>query len=212
VYGPYLPAPALAVEGKRLQGFVVSDVIVVKVGGSLFDLPELGPRLERWLAGLAPADVLIVPGGGPTADVIRALDDLHHLGEEKAHWLALRTLALNARVLADLLPAATVLESPDARRRPLAILDPFAFCVADERDRPEEALPHAWSVSSDSIAARVAIRSRARELILLKSVTIPDGTDWDAAAAAGHVDLTFPGIVRNAGLAVRAINFRRTER
>ena len=37
--------------------------IVVKVGGSLFDWPELGPRLGRWLKTLPSNRVLLVPGG-----------------------------------------------------------------------------------------------------------------------------------------------------
>ena len=45
--------------------------IVVKVGGSLFDWPDLGERLCRWLAVQEEKEILLVPGGGPTADVIR---------------------------------------------------------------------------------------------------------------------------------------------
>ena len=60
---------------------------VVKVGGSLFDLPGLGPCLRRWLDGL-DGDVILVPGGGPTADVVRTFDRRQVLGQEKAHWLA----------------------------------------------------------------------------------------------------------------------------
>lgn len=52
-------------------------LVVVKVGGSLFDLPDLGPRLRAWLKTLRTADVLLVPGGGPTADVVRSLDRAH---------------------------------------------------------------------------------------------------------------------------------------
>jgi ELWxxDGT repeat protein len=78
--------------------------IVVKVGGSLFDLPDLGQRLHAWLAAQGHARMLLVPGGGPTADLIRAFDRRYGLGEEAAHWLALRAMALNAWILAALLP------------------------------------------------------------------------------------------------------------
>ena len=46
-------------------------MIVVKVGGSLYDLPDLGPRLRRFLDGLDDPDRLVVPGGGAAADVVR---------------------------------------------------------------------------------------------------------------------------------------------
>jgi 5-(aminomethyl)-3-furanmethanol phosphate kinase len=194
----------------RWKGLVVSTLTVVKVGGSLFDVPELGFRLRRWLDGQSLVDVLLVPGGGPTADVIRAVDRLHGMGEEKSHWLALRALALNARILADLLSVARVLESEE-RQGGIEIIDPFAFCQMDERAHPTEALPHTWAVTSDSVAARVAIRMRATRLILLKSVTIPEGLDWAVASAAGYVDAAFAGVIRGASLTVRAINFRQLE-
>ena len=51
-----------------------SPPIVVKVGGSLYHLPDLGRRLRCWLATLDSLPCLLLPGGGPTADVIRTLD------------------------------------------------------------------------------------------------------------------------------------------
>ena len=65
----------------------MSSLSVFKVGGSLFDLPDLGQRLA-WLAEAQLSTVLLVPGGGPTAEIIRNLDRRHRLGEEAAHWLA----------------------------------------------------------------------------------------------------------------------------
>jgi aspartokinase-like uncharacterized kinase len=186
----------------------VSALTVVKVGGSLLDLAELGPRFCRWLAGRGAASVLVVPGGGPTADVIRDLDLQHHLGETKSHWLALRAMALNAFVLHALLPRSVLVQSIDQIGE-LAVLDPLAFCLRDEREHPGSALPHSWSVTSDSIAARVAVRANAERLILLKSVDIPEELSWAAAAQLGYVDAAFPGIVAAApSLEIQAVNFR----
>ncbi len=186
----------------------MSGRIVVKVGGSLFDLPQLGPRLRQWLATLAASNVVLVPGGGPTTDVIRDLDRRHGLGEEKSHWLALRALSLNARILADLLPKARVVESIAQSDEPWTILDPFAFCRADEREHPTEALPHHWTVTSDSIAARAAIVAKADQLLLLKSVNIPRKMSWRDAAFKGYVDAAFPGVIRDVSFEIRSVNFR----
>jgi aspartokinase-like uncharacterized kinase len=179
-------------------------VLVVKVGGSLYDLPELGPRLRRFLASLGEVDRLIVPGGGVTADAIRAFDRDHHLGAEPSHWLALRACAVNAHFLARLLPGVPVVALPEECCG-LGILDPFTFALADE-GRPG-CLPHHWDATSDSVAARVAVVARA-DLVLLKSITLPEGMSWSEAAAAGHVDTTFPGVVAEGGLRVRAVNLR----
>src|SRR5262249_46902670 len=138
-----------------------SPMIVVKVGGSLYDHPRLGPGLRAFLETL-PGPVLLVPGGGPFADAVRQLDAVHRLGEEAAHWLALRSLDAAAEFLKRLpLPFGSRLN----------VLDAFAFAVEDD-SRPG-ALPHSWAVTSDSIAARAAVVYRADRLILLKSIDIP---------------------------------------
>jgi aspartokinase-like uncharacterized kinase len=188
-------------------------LVVVKVGGSLFDLPDLGPRLRAWLDRLSAPHVLLVPGGGAMANVIRALDLCHGLGEETAHWLALRALSLNAAVLQALLPASQVIEDwrnaeTICRQGRLPILDAFRFAQADET-QPDH-LPHCWETTSDSLAARVAVVAHARELILLKSVTMREDKDWSQAARCGHVDTCFAQVCAQAGerLNVRFVNLR----
>jgi len=155
---------------------VESHPLVAKVGGSLYDWPELGPRLRAWIAALAPATALLVPGGGPIAEAVRILDRGLGLGEEASHWLALQALALNARFLQALLPGAEIVDGYDFARR--------------DEGQPG-ALPHAWDVTSDSVAARVAAVMGARQLVLLKSVDFPEGIDTHEAARQGLVDTYF---------------------
>jgi aspartokinase-like uncharacterized kinase len=77
-------------------------------------------------------------------------------------------------------------ESANAPR--VCILDPLPFFQEDE-SRPDP-LPHAWHVTSDSLAVRAAKLLRARELILLKSIVF-DGVNWQAASERGVVDRYF---------------------
>lgn len=184
-------------------------MIVAKVGGSLFDLPDLGPALARWAAE-QPAPVLFVPGGGPFADAVRALDRVHHLGGEAAHWLAVRALSLSARLLVHLLPDAELLDNPTwgelAQKRwdtpgRVYVLDEFEFC------RQHDTEPHTWGVTSDSLALSAALYVNADKLVLLKSIDIGDVT-WAEAAARGWVDAHFPTLVRRAEFPVEAVNFR----
>jgi aspartokinase-like uncharacterized kinase len=196
---------------------MVKPIIVVKVGGSLFDWPELGPRLQEWLTTLCPAHILLVPGGGASVDSVRDLDQCHRLGEEVAHWLALRALTVNAHFLATVLASLRATVAADFQqcqrawaREELPILDAFEFCQADENH--SDHLPHRWSATSDSVAARVAVRLNAQRLILLKSKEVPNGDDWMNPAAA-LVDPIFASVVGQAkpgGLAleISALNFR----
>jgi aspartokinase-like uncharacterized kinase len=184
--------------------------VVVKVGGSLFDLPDLGPRLRAWLAALDGGPFLLVPGGGAAADLVRDLDRCHGLGEETAHGLALQALSVTARFLHALLPGCYLVA--DAHGMPpgagaLAVLDPHPFVLADEG--VPGCLPHSWDVTSDAIAARAAVVAGARRLVLLKSVTNPPGLTWEEAGRHGLVDRALATVLAGAPwLQAEAVNFR----
>ena len=173
-------------------------MIVVKVGGSLFDHPRLIPALRAYLDTL-PEPVLLVPGGGVVADAVRHLDEVHQLGEEAAHWLALRAISVWAKTMRHSLRAV----DPASR---LNVLDAHQFALDDE-SRPG-ALPHSWAVTSDSIAARAGVVFGASRLILLKSIDIPPQTPWSAAAANGWVDTHFPIVIADATFPIEVVNFR----
>jgi aspartokinase-like uncharacterized kinase len=182
-----------------------TNSIVIKVGGSLYDLPDLAARLRSVLESLREQRLLLVPGGGAAADIVRDLDRLHGLGQEWSHWLALRALTMNALFLQTLLPNFRLAKWPHLPA--LAILDPYEFALADEHN-PEH-LPHTWEVTSDSVAARAAQVLGARELLLLKSVSLADGLGWPAAARAGVVDAHFAKVMEQAPtLRVHVINLR----
>src|SRR5437016_2390852 len=123
---------------------------VIKVGGSLFDVPDLGERLRSYVEQVHDDAVYLFPGGGPATDVIRRLDACHGLREEAAHWLALRMLTVNAHFIHALLPDFPVQAGVEPCCR--AILDPHALAVRDEKQ--PGSLPHCWDAATDTFAAR----------------------------------------------------------
>lgn len=142
--------------------------------------------------------------------MIRELDRRHRLGEERAHWLALHALTLNAHFLAALLPGAAVAdcldECPEFWRRGLVpVLNAHAFARADQGQ--PDCLPPSWEATSDAVAARVARVAGARKLILLKSVQFPKEASWAEVARRGFVDAGFTQAVDPA-LTVESVNFR----
>jgi 5-(aminomethyl)-3-furanmethanol phosphate kinase len=171
----------------------MADLVVVKVGGSLFDHPGLGPGLRRW-AGLASCRLLFIPGGGPAANVVRQYHHTHQPPEAFSHWLAIRMMDANGQLLRQLLTNSAEVPS---------VTD---FCRQDEGNLLS--LPHNWKTTSDAIAARVAELFDARELVMLKSIDLPNGISWTEAAKRGLVDWTFGDVVERSGLAVRWVNFR----
>lgn len=171
-------------------------MIVAKVGGSLYDWPDLGPAVTAWLAH-QPEPVLLFPGGGDAADAVRSWDRVHSLGEDASHALAIRSLSLGAHFLRQLLGAIPIVESPTP-----GILDPYPYFLT------QTGPPHSWNVTTDSLAAWVAIQSKASKLVLLKSIDIPVSLSWTEASDAGFVDRHFPTMLASANLPVETVNLR----
>ena len=197
---------------------------IVKLGGSLLDLPGVADRLRTWLAGQPPAATLLVVGGGLLADAIRQAQRVHGLDDAAAHRLCLDVMGVTAALACELLPGATLVRRPDGidRSAPgrLQIVDVREFLLAGA-----DPLPQSWQVTSDSIAAHLAAFLGAEELVLLKS-TLPRSELAElpasprALADQGMVDDYFPcavqaflaGAARRAGgnARVRLVNPART--
>ncbi|MGA2104895.1 uridylate kinase [Methanoregula sp.] len=127
---------------------------VVKLGGSLTShAPEIIPVLQS-----ANRPLLIVPGGGAFADVVRQLD--FSIPADVAHWMACAAMDQYGWTLASLgMKTTSRLERPKQPR----ILLPY--CAL----RRYDPLPHSWDVTSDTIAAWVAGKLGGN-LLVLKSV------------------------------------------
>jgi aspartokinase-like uncharacterized kinase len=150
----------------------VSDVrprplpLVVKVGGGLLrdeGLDGLRRACAEMNKLVARRPVLVVPGGGPFADAVRAVDTQVGLGDAVAHRLALQAMDQLGVVLATLLPDAEPLTDLAAPRGLglLAVAPAFA-------GHPD--VPESWAVTSDSLAVLAAGAIGAEEAVLLKPV------------------------------------------
>jgi aspartokinase-like uncharacterized kinase len=172
--------------------------VIFKVGGSLFDLRDLGPRLHEliWSHGADPS--LIFPGGGAAANLVRDWHPRFELTDVDAHWLAIDALDFNANLLARLLPRGIVVSSQSRWEgmmksyRP-TVLAPSRFLRDEGRSHASDSPPHVWDVTSDTLAAWTAVRWPADELVLVKSVPCPVGKTAVEAVQAGLVDAYFPG-------------------
>jgi len=188
-------------------------VRVVKVGGSLFDFPKLAPALRDWLAAQPRARNVMLAGGGAFADVIREADKRFTLGEEASHWLCIEALRVMARLLAAILPETRLITTLSQLKTALAEEDdarPIVFCPESymrdvDPTLDGRSLPHAWSVTTDSIAARLAETIAADELVLLKSSDPPA----DIEDAGRYVDEYFPTAAKGIRK-VRFVNLKAT--
>lgn len=177
-------------------------VVVVKVGGSLLDWQELPQRLTEWLqSGPAGLHVLMA-GGGALCEWVKQADERFGLGQERAHWLCIDALSISAKLLSHILSDMPVIDSLAAVRalknegsgHVTCIFDPGPFLETEDARQAGQALPHTWKVTTDSIAARVAV-CLAGQLVLLKSCDAPSPV-IEAASRAGFVDAVFPCAAR----------------
>lgn len=143
---------------------------LLKVGGSLYRQPlALRAALVSWVTLAHSYRLLLIPGGGPFADTVRAADAAFGLGDSTAHWMAIAAMDQYGALLADQAAGTALVdtlaaagEAMDAGQ--LAILAPSALL------RAADPLPHSWQVTSDSLAAWIAGQAGARLLVLLKDV------------------------------------------
>jgi 5-(aminomethyl)-3-furanmethanol phosphate kinase len=180
---------------------------VIKLGGSLLDESGWPDAFRRWLDRQPTMRNVLIVGGGALADSIRRWDRVHGLAPSDAHWLAIGTMSLTARLAIKLLPEAawsdewrTVLNFRGVAdsTQTLLIFDPIRLLKTIEPTLGGDRLPASWDVTSDSIAARIAWLIECRELVLLKSC-LPgqDITTLERAADSQYVDRAFPRFARD---------------
>jgi aspartokinase-like uncharacterized kinase len=198
------------------------DIRVIKLGGSLLDDPDLANRYRRWLRTERPARNVLVPGGGRLVDALRQTDRIHKIEPRLTHELAIDCMGINARLIAGLLPEAELVTEWNGLRRRLLHMLPdgksgtLVFDVTGFMHQVEPRLfgtplPRGWSVTSDSIAARLAHLLAAGELVLLKA-TLPaqEPQPTQVLSDIGYVDEYFPTIARDVRQ-LRCVNLRETD-
>jgi aspartokinase-like uncharacterized kinase len=166
--------------------------VVVKLGGSYADAPVLR---AAWLAAIAAADgpVVLVPGGGPFADAVRAQQGPLGYDDATAHDMALLAMGQHGLALAarpGFVAAATpsrIAHALAAGRVPVWL--PAAM-LARARD-----VAKGWGVTSDSLALWLAARLGARAVLLVKRDAASPGLD----EAFDGFHARFGGEVRVAG-------------
>ncbi len=186
-------------------------VQVVKLGGSLLELPDLRDRFLGWLDQASAADPqghsVIVVGGGALVEAVRqfharaTMSGKPGLDEELAHWICIDLMEVNARLVAAILTSPEIVLTADFEMLQARMQSPGAtiFQTGDflreiEPSRKGTPLPASWYVTSDSIAARLAVVIEAERLVLLKSTLPPlrrgvEDNGLARLAGFGYIDL-----------------------
>jgi aspartokinase-like uncharacterized kinase len=154
---------------------------VLKMGGSLMPIAR---NLVRSLLALGEEgfSFLVVPGGGPMADLVRQIHSRGDLSQEAAHWMAVLAMEQYAYFLADGTGVALTREiRPPQDECSLKILLPYQALLEDD-----SGMEHNWDYTSDAVAALIAAQLSAP---LIKA------TDVDGVIIDGRVARELPASI-----------------
>jgi aspartokinase-like uncharacterized kinase len=175
--------------------------IIVKLGGSL----ARDRQFARWIEAIrnCKSGAIIVPGGGPFADVVRDAQMYMRFSDAAAHRMALFAMEQYATACASSFP--DVLLTTDEAQLALIGEGRTAFWLPSRMALGADDLPQNWQVTSDSLAAWLALRLDARALVLIKSVDAK--SDPVTAAALVEREIVDPLFARFAARMNAEIRF-----
>lgn len=158
---------------------------VIKLGGSLFDLPNLVDRLLCLVQHWPDMANFVVVGGGPAADMVRNWDDAWGLGEIRRHHLSIFAMNWNAKQIFKHHSAFHTVRNtrsiPENLKFAVVFAEPFLNSQAASSNR--NAVPASRHITSDSIAAYVADILHAEQLVMCKSLDCFSNVD---RTSVGH--------------------------
>lgn len=172
--------------------------VVVKFGGSF----AFSSHLPAWVEALAAcaSRAVIVPGGGPFADTVRAAQLRMGFDDPTAHHMALLAMEQYGRALAACNATLSPADSIETMREGLAagripVWMPVRM-VLDAAD-----VTPSWDVTSDSLAAWLGSRIGGDRLFLIKHAAACAGrASVEELAALGVVDKAFPTYLRKSSV------------
>jgi 5-(aminomethyl)-3-furanmethanol phosphate kinase len=144
--------------------------VVIKVGGSLSETPRALKALGAGLCCLARQyRIMVVPGGGKFADAVRDLDAKFTLSAALAHRMAILAMDEYGLLLSQVIPECSICDLlgdaqqvSDQRKVPVFLPSKLLF-----QENPFEP---SWDITSDSIAAYIAVKSRSAKAIFVTDV------------------------------------------
>ncbi|HAL14361.1 MAG TPA: hypothetical protein DCP67_11165 [Planctomycetaceae bacterium] len=182
---------------------------IIKVGGSLLDLPDLNNRLQTWLRQFDITPAWLMCGGGEYADSIRARQPWAGWCDAEAHDLAVLAMDANTYETSELLGLKVVeLAYPQSEQHEADYTAIAASHFLNDAEPQCEGvvLPQNWSATSDSIAARIATVFEIPNVVLLKSAA-PPSEDLETLQDCGYIDSAFISMLRE-NTNVQFINLR----
>lgn len=169
---------------------------VIKIGGSLLLRPDLPHVLLQWFGNQREAENLVVVGGGELIDAIRKLDQLRPGDPTETHWRCVELMETTRQIVSIWFDWDSVLTSEEMNDRlttRFSLDRPTLVAVKSFYDRNAHCdAPTDWRTTSDTIAAILATKVKAEELVLLKSCTVDQNASIVLLTELGIIDAAMP--------------------
>ncbi len=134
------------------------NATVLKVGGSLALYPEKFKALCTELSlSSKKRRLIVVPGGGEFADMVRSLDKRFSLSCNASHKMAILGMDQYGLLLADLIPNSVAVSKLDEIEYFLG-MGKLPVLLPSNLMLGEDPLENSWDITSDSIAVYIASR------------------------------------------------------
>lgn len=170
---------------------------VVKLGGSLLESGKLFDCLSHVAA--QNQHTVVVCGGGVFADTVREAQKKWHFDDVAAHEMAILAMQQTVILCQNLQPEfALVSKTSEFKNHPLAIWLPALEELTE--------IKPSWNVTSDSLAAWLAKKLDANELVIVKSCEIDSALSVAELTEQFIVDSEFSNFVAKAKFDLKVIS------
>lgn len=178
-------------------------ITVVKLGGSLLSTGVMQACLDR--LEQYPGKILIVPGGGVFADQVRKAQVCWGFDDHAAHRMAILAMQQMALLINSLKPGFALFQ----QRNNIEQLARILIWSPHYLELDNAGISAGWDITSDSLAAWLAGRVLADELIVVKSCPLPADASVSKLQAQGVIDSGFSRFLDNARFKLTIINHKR---
>jgi len=171
---------------------------IIKLGGSF----AFSAHLKDWVNAIVGCGghAIIVPGGGPFADAVRAAQVRMGFDDRAAHHMGLLAMEQYGCAIKSLHEKLSLAETLDSIRSGL-IDGRVPVWLPSRMISGAADVPQSWEVTSDSLAVWLAGKIGAERLVLVKHIEQTGGTMRVADLAAhGIVDRAFASFLAAAGV------------
>jgi len=183
-------------------------VIILKLGGSLLS-SQILPQWLHLAVKEGKGNVVIVPGGGVFADQVRSTQKIWQYDDQTAHYMAILAMQQMALLFKGLCSDLCLVNQVEAIRPALyqkktVVWSPLAIELDDAN------IKASWDVTSDTLAAWLAVQLFADQLILVKSAQLSENATLQQLSEQAIVDQAFADFVQHNPITVNCVNLCHT--